>query len=360
MALKRLYVNAAKMPGKDAPLSIGERGENAVTEVVFDFSSWRSLFGPGAIQLLVKRAGDADAYPVVLETEDGYAFWVVSNVDTNVQGVGRAEYFYTVDEQVAKSVVFWFRVDEDIGQSSAEVPDPYVGYVERIEQAGAETLQNAQDAEESAQDAAAAAVRAEAATVHEPMIGQNGNWWVWDQTVGAYVDTGYAARGPAGETGETGPAGKSAYASAQDGGYSKTEAQFNTDLAGVGNKQAKITARGILKGDGSGGVSAAVAGADYALPTETVTVTGSTPTINAVAGKRYVCGEVTTLDITLPASGVVDVTFESGSPATVLTITPPTGQTVRWANGFDPTSLDANTTYEINIADGLGVAASWT
>ena len=91
-----------------------------------------------------------------------------------------------------------------------------------------------------------------------------------------------------------------------------------------------------------------------------VTISGSTPTITALPGVRYVCGEVTTLDITLPASGCVDVTFESGSTATVLTITPPTGQTVRWAGGFDPTALDANTTYEINIADGLGVAGSWT
>jgi hypothetical protein len=91
-----------------------------------------------------------------------------------------------------------------------------------------------------------------------------------------------------------------------------------------------------------------------------VTVTGSTPTITALAGVQYVCGEVATLDITLPASGCVDVRFESGSTATVLTITPPSGMTVKWANGFDPNSLEANTTYEINIADGLGVAGTWT
>ena len=90
------------------------------------------------------------------------------------------------------------------------------------------------------------------------------------------------------------------------------------------------------------------------------TVTGTTPTITALAGVQYVCGEVATLDITLPASGCVDVRFESGSTPTVLTITPPTGVTVKWAGGFDPTALEANTTYEINIADGLGVAASWT
>jgi hypothetical protein len=35
--------------------------------------------------------------------------------------------------------------------------------------------------------------------------------------------------------------------------------------------------------------------------------------------------------------------------------------TMKWANGFDPTSLDADTTYEINILDGeFGVVGSWT
>ena len=87
-----------------------------------------------------------------------------------------------------------------------------------------------------------------------------------------------------------------------------------------------------------------------------VTVTGATPTINALSGVSYVCGEVSTLDIVLPASGIVDVTFESGATATVLTVTPPTGVTMKWANDFDPTSLEANTTYEINIMDGIGVA----
>lgn len=91
-----------------------------------------------------------------------------------------------------------------------------------------------------------------------------------------------------------------------------------------------------------------------------VSVTGTTPTITALPGIRYVCGEVATLTVNLPASGIVDIVFESGSTATVLTITPPTGQTVKWANGFDPTALDANTIYEINVADGLGVAVGWT
>lgn len=91
-----------------------------------------------------------------------------------------------------------------------------------------------------------------------------------------------------------------------------------------------------------------------------VTVTGTTPTIAAKSGIQYICGEVATLDITLPDSGIVDVVFTSGSTPTVLTVTPPTGQTVRWANGFDATSLEADTVYEINILNGLGVAQKWS
>lgn len=88
----------------------------------------------------------------------------------------------------------------------------------------------------------------------------------------------------------------------------------------------------------------------------TVNVSGTTPTITAQADTRYICGEVATLDFTPSASGICDVVFTSGATATVLTVP----STIKWANGFDPTSLDANTTYELNVMDGLGVASAWT
>ena len=88
---------------------------------------------------------------------------------------------------------------------------------------------------------------------------------------GAQGETG--PQGPKGDTGAAGADGKSAYASAQDGGYTGTEAQFNTDLAAVSGKQSKIIASGILKGDSAGGVSAAVKGTDYAAPSVGVSVT---------------------------------------------------------------------------------------
>ena len=113
--------------------------------------------------------------------------------------------------------------------------------------------------------------------------------------------------GPQGEQGIQGPrgeAGKSAYTAASKGGYTGTETQFNSDLAKIGNKadktvpaaagnlaaldaagnlsdsgkkpadfQAKVTASGLLKGDGAGGVTAAAAGTDYSGPKATVTAT---------------------------------------------------------------------------------------
>lgn len=47
-------------------------------------------------------------------------------------------------------------------------------------------------------------------------------------------------------------------------------------LADVIEKQAKITARGILKGDGQGGVTAAVAGTDYLKTAPVTSVNGKT------------------------------------------------------------------------------------
>ena len=45
----------------------------------------------------------------------------------------------------------------------------------------------------SASSAQASADRAQAYSVNVPYIGQNGNWWIWDNTTGAYVDSGVDA-----------------------------------------------------------------------------------------------------------------------------------------------------------------------
>lgn len=87
-----------------------------------------------------------------------------------------------------------------------------------------------------------------------------------------------------------------------------------------------------------------------------VTVSGTTPSITAAAGHRYKCGEVTEISFTPSATGICDVVFTSGTTATILTVP----NTVLWPDGFDPTSLEASTTYELNVVDGtLGGVIKW-
>ena len=125
------------------------------------------------------------------------------------------------------------------------------------------------------------------------------------------------------------------------------------EAAGDTSQASSSNAVGAYTEDAKSSISQMLNGA--------VQVTGTTPVITAKSGIRYICGECATLDITAPASGDIEVIFDSGSTATVLTVTPPTGVTaIKWANWFDPTALDANTRYDLIITDGeWGLAASW-
>ena len=88
----------------------------------------------------------------------------------------------------------------------------------------------------------------------------------------------------------------------------------------------------------------------------TETVSGTTPTIVGLPNTSYICGEVTLLTVTPPASGMIDVIFESGTNPAVLTLP----NTVKFPEWFDVTSLESNTVYEIMITNGIyGSVMSW-
>jgi len=93
---------------------------------------------------------------------------------------------------------------------------------------------------------------------------------------------------------------------------------------------------------------------DKADKTNYVNVTGTTLTLNpAVDNTMYLCGELTELTVTAPATGIFAVRFTSGTTPTVVSFT---GITLPddW-----PSTLDASTTYEINVLNGFGVWQSW-
>ena len=116
-----------------------------------------------------------------------------------------------------------------------------------------------------------------------PSIGENGNWYLGATDTGKPSrgekgDPGAAGakgdqgeQGPRGETGATGaegPAGKTPvkgtdYFTEADKQEIASAAAGLVDLSG---KQDKITKSGLLKGDGTGGVSTAVPGTDYMAP----------------------------------------------------------------------------------------------
>ena len=86
------------------------------------------------------------------------------------------------------------------------------------------------------------------------------------------------------------------------------------------------------------------------------TVTGTTPTITGQPNTCYNCGEVTSISITPPSSGTIDVFFTSGSTPALLTVP----ASVKFPAWFNSAALEANTTYEILITNGVyGSVMSW-
>lgn len=95
------------------------------------------------------------------------------------------------------------------------------------------------------------------------------------------------------------------------------------------------------------------------IPSDSMTVVnveGTEPEISAESNTLYMCGEVTSVSFTPPASGVAEIIFTSGGTAASLTLP----ETVLLPDGFDPSALETDTIYEISVLNGVYVAVlSW-
>ena len=87
------------------------------------------------------------------------------------------------------------------------------------------------------------------------------------------------------------------------------------------------------------------------------TITGTTATIVAEAGVRYVCGELAELTFTPPASGLTAIRFTSGTTPTVISLLPTND--VKMPDDWTGT-LEANQVYYLNFEDRLGLVAQWS
>ncbi|MBD5169231.1 MAG: hypothetical protein HDT20_03805 [Oscillibacter sp.] len=174
---------------KPGTLFLGKQGENMALELAFrEPALWREEFGAGAAQLLVRPPGNCGpAYPVVLEYEDGLAVWRITAADIARPGYGRCELRWSVEGLVVKSKTYVTYVAEGLSGGCGCGTDNWGAYLEKILQAGAQTLE--------------AASRVENAAVHGPVI-RDSTWWCWDADEGGYADTGVPATGEGGGTGD--------------------------------------------------------------------------------------------------------------------------------------------------------------
>ena len=134
---------------KSVTIDLGRQGENAVTEVTFDFSAFYDEFGQGSIALVMQRTKVDEPYPIIMDVDGTYATWTVSSTDTAYKGTGKVQLFYIVNKQIKKSVIFKTRVEPSI--ETEDLPDdPYMSYLEQMVVLGTEVRNNADHVDEVA------------------------------------------------------------------------------------------------------------------------------------------------------------------------------------------------------------------
>ena len=89
----------------------------------------------------------------------------------------------------------WVKYSIDPGKVYDPVPSEFYQIEQAVTEQAANAKQSATESAESATNAAASATKAENAVVHSPIVGENGNWFIWDFEKSEYVDTGTSASG---------------------------------------------------------------------------------------------------------------------------------------------------------------------
>ena len=363
---------------KTTIINMGYVGENEHKQIRFDGKKMFDEYPNATVSLTVVPAS-GESYPATIERDGDYVLWTITDSDLVAEGCGEIQLTFTESPHIAKSYICRTKVMRSL-VPTGDIPsglddfitraDALLDQVEDAFPAGGTTGQvlakkSNDDYDTEWVDQGSGGTSDYTDLTNKPQIGGvtlTGNKTLHDLGAAAESDI----PDPTSIIDDT----------AGDGDTNKTwSADKLADVKSeITNKYEKPTG-GIPSSDMTDAVQTSLGKADSAyqkpvggiplsdLADNTETISGTTPSIAGVSGHRYICGEVATLSITAPASGCIDVLFESGSTATVLTVTSAkTGvSAIKWANGFDPTDLEANTTYELNILDGeFGVVGSWT
>ena len=143
-----------------ALLPLGRQGEHGVRQVWFDLSYLIKNFGAGAAMLVYQRNKDLAPYIVTTEQTNTYLMWTIDDTDTAYEGFGKAEIRWTVDDDLAKTIIYKTNVQKSLTEQT-EIPDPLESWYEALlEQIGdsqgyaEQAAQSAETAQQAASDAA--------------------------------------------------------------------------------------------------------------------------------------------------------------------------------------------------------------
>ena len=170
-------------------ISIGRVTENLVKLVEIDISEWRTAFPYLENYSVIVKNPDGASYPAVTETDGDKLLWTITASDTGKAGRG----FFQISAQGENgekklSAPQSFTVNAVLPAfTQEEPPEALKGYVDKI-------LSAAERAENAAET-----------TIYQPIIGENGNWFLYNFETQRYEDSGKPSQGSGtGGSGENG------------------------------------------------------------------------------------------------------------------------------------------------------------
>lgn len=126
--------------GQAFTLYLGRQGEKDARTLTFDLSCMRKKYGDGTLALAMKAPTGGNPYPVAVDVSGDVATWTVSNVETDVPGVGEAQFTYTVDGVIKKTVIYKTLVDPSLTPLSEKAPDAFDNWLDELTQIGGQIV----------------------------------------------------------------------------------------------------------------------------------------------------------------------------------------------------------------------------
>lgn len=284
MPISKLEVSVSDLTKRPrVQITQGDRRSRVIEATVTDGGSPMDLTGKRArfrAELPLGKVVIDDGCEVA-DAEAGVVRYTVGDEVAARAAVISDAYFEIYDEEgyslaASKMVVEVGRgVDVD-----GERPSDYVPELDRLkaefariaEEAKGFETERASEFEAVKADAERATRAADEAASHQPRIGGDGTWEVWDAAAGAYADAGVSAQGPKGDKGEQGAQGTAGPRGEQgpkgdagEPGAPGSDAQA-TDVRIAGKSitvdgvadipLASTTQEGVTKYDPYGGISA--------------------------------------------------------------------------------------------------------